>query len=106
MSNVIRANFGAKADAPPQREEPAVEHHPVRVFGQAAGYAVALLQDDAAPEGPVLKIVVGLLSGNTVETVAILPATPEGATDADVTGMAILRTLEVVEDAARPPSGA
>ena len=100
MSNVIRPTFGAPRGA---ASEPAVtpaspeaRYEPLRVYGIAAGHIVALLQDDAAPEGPVVKVVVGPEGGNTVEAVAILPATPEGEADADMAAMAVLRALEVL----------
>ena len=100
MSNVIRPTFGAPREA---ASEPAVtpaspeaRYEPLRVYGTAAGYLVALLRDDAAPEGPVVKVVVGPDGGNSVEAVAILPATPEGEADADMAAMAVLRALEVL----------
>ncbi|GEP10512.1 hypothetical protein [Methylobacterium gnaphalii] len=102
MNNVIRPTFGTrpKTDAP---SPPAAEHRALRIFGQAAGYTVALIQDDDDRTGPALKVVVGPTTGNEVEAVAILPALPEGEADADVVGMAILRTLEVIEAAGHDP---
>lgn len=100
MSNVIRPTFGARREVPPKEADPSVppqaEDQPLRVYGIGAGHLVALLQDDAAPEGPVVKVVVGPEGGDTVEAVAILPATPEGEADADMAAMAVLRALEVV----------
>jgi hypothetical protein len=97
MSNIIRPVFGApKPNAGPSMDAPVVEYTPVRIFGPAAGYTVALIGDDDQKLGPVFKVVVGPSAGNKVEAVAILPATPEGEADADVVGMAILRTLELI----------
>ncbi len=99
MSNVIRPDFGArqKPAASEASAEAAPEYRPLRVFGQAASYTVALIQDEDERAGSVLKVVVGPETGNEVEAVAILPATPEGDADAEVVGMAILRTLEMIE---------
>ena len=71
----------------------------MRVYKTAAEYLVALLPDDAAPVGPVVKVVVGPDGGKSVEAVAILPATPEGEADAEMAAMAVLRALEVLAGA-------
>ena len=107
MSNVIRPTFGARpkpddTDAPPAVAS-VTRHRALRVFGQAAGYEVALIHDEDTPQGPVFKVVVGPEDGGEVEAVAILPDTPEGDADAEVIGMAILRTLEVIDVAQRGP---
>jgi hypothetical protein len=99
MTNIIRPNFGGRgreAEAPASAEAP-TEHHPVHVYGTAAGYVVALLEDADGPEGRAFKVVVGLAAGNTIEAVAVMPATDAGRLDADATAMAVLRTLEIVE---------
>lgn len=101
MSNVIRPTFGARASAvsntPPTPREGGEIYQPLRIYGTAADHLVALLRDDAAPEGPVMKVVIGRKTGNIVETVTILPATPEGEADADLAAMAVLRALEIIE---------
>ncbi|TXN23196.1 hypothetical protein [Methylobacterium sp. WL9] len=105
MSNVIRPTFGARPkpdDAPPAVAS-VTELRALRHFGQAAGYEVTLVFDEDTRQGPVFKVVVGLEGGGDVETVAILPDTPEGEADANVVGMAILRTMEVMEAASRGP---
>jgi hypothetical protein len=101
MSNVIRPDFGtrreARAEAAAAPAPAAEESLPLRVYGIAAGHLVALLRDDAAPEGPVLRVAVGPEGGNRVEAVAVVPATPEGEVDADLAALAVLRALEIVE---------
>ena len=66
------------------------------LYGEEAGYRVGLVQDESGPEGSVFRVFVGRLDSNDVEAVAILPCTPEGRTDADAIGLAVLRTLEIV----------
>ena len=109
MTNVIRPKFGSRVKLVPSASAASIasdkKRVPLRIYGSAAGHVVALFADDAAPEGPLLKVVVGAEAGETVETVAILPATPEGEADADMAAMAALRTLEVVEAAERLPVG-
>lgn len=103
MSNIIRPAFGAqrRGEAP---GEDRVEVTTQRVYGEACGYRVCLVRDDDAPEGEVFKVVVGLLTGQEVSTVAIVPATPEGDADAERIALAILRTLSLVEGDAEGPS--
>ncbi|WP_246682823.1 hypothetical protein [Methylobacterium sp. WL9] len=60
-----------------------------------------MVRDEQTKQGPVFKVVVGLSDGSEVEAVAILPDTSEGEADAEVVGMAILRTLEVIEATGR-----
>ncbi|GJE55345.1 MULTISPECIES: hypothetical protein [Methylobacterium] len=108
MSNVIRPTFGARPnpDAAQSPVVPATEYRALRLFGEAAGYTVALIHDEDAQEGSVFKVVVGPSDGGEVEAVAILPATPEGDADAEVVGMAILRTLELMETSRPSPESA
>lgn len=103
ISNVIRPTFGArpKPDNAPPTVASVTELRALRHFGQAAGYEVTLVQDEDTRLGPVFKVVVGPSDGRVVEAVAILPATPEGDADAEVVGMAILRTLELMETTGR-----
>lgn len=98
MDNVIRPSFGGRQQ-PVRSEPPAYEdgYQPLHVYGQAAGYLVALIEDASGPEGLVLKVVVGPAAGNSIEAVAVFVATDEGRIDADATANAILRALEVVE---------
>lgn len=103
MTNVIRPTFGAKPRAQPTAPEPNA-HRPLRIYGDAAGHLVALIEDPDAAEGPVFKVVVGPVSGAAVEPVAILPATREGGIDADVVGLAVLRALLVTEAADDAPA--
>jgi hypothetical protein len=114
MDNVIRPTFGSRAprsgssagsgpgsnpdSGPGARAEPPVpvESRPLRLLGQAGGYQVGLIEDADGPEGPVLKVVLGHASGAVVEAVAVMPPTPEGAVDAEMVGLAVLRALEIV----------
>ena len=97
MSNVIRPDFGRPAVS--EAKPAADEYRPLRTYGTAFGHVVALIRADAGPEGLALQVVVGPEAGNTVETVAVLPDTNEGETDAERIGLAILRTLEILADA-------
>lgn len=99
MTNIIRPNFGVRdREAEPAIAADAVEEYqPLHVYGTAAGYLVALLEDARGPEGRCLKAVIGSVGGNVFETVAVMPATDEGRVDADMAAMAVLRALEVVE---------
>ncbi|AWN36944.1 hypothetical protein [Methylobacterium radiodurans] len=96
MDNVIRPTFGQRAPAPAARSEPPAAAHPLRLLGQAGGYRVGLVEDAEGPEGPVLRVVLGPETAAEVEAIAVMPLTPEGAVDAEMVGMAVLRTLEIV----------
>ncbi len=106
MSNIIRPNFGSRSREaePSDPADPGDEYHPLHVYGTAAGYVVALLEDNRGPEGQALKVVIGPAAGNTIEAVAVMPDTDEGRVDADTAAMAVLRALEVVEQSSAPPS--
>lgn len=108
MSNVIRPTFGArlKPDEAPPAVASITELRAVRHFGQAAGYDVAMVRDEQTKQGPVFKVVVGPSDGREFEAFAILPDTREGEADAEVVGMAILRTLELMETIGRGPESA
>ncbi|GJD58807.1 hypothetical protein [Methylobacterium dankookense] len=100
MDNVIRPNFGRKA---PEPQPPAHEdEHALRMLGQAGAFLVGLIEDEDGPEGPSFKVVVGPCPGDTVEAVAVMPATPAGRIDAEMVGMAVLRTLELVAEQDAP----
>jgi len=99
MSNVIRPDFGQKrADESPY--DAVFVFHALHVFGDAGGYRVCLAHDEEAAEGDVLKVVVGAVGGCEFEPVCVLPSTPEGRNEAATVGLAILRTLEMIEGAA------
>ncbi|KQP61395.1 hypothetical protein ASG40_01510 [Methylobacterium sp. Leaf399] len=105
MDNIIRPTFGAPRPEP-QRPEPRIQVTTERVYGEAHGYRVCLVRGDDAPEGDVLKVAVGLTTGMEVSTVAILPATEAGETDAELVALAVLRALSLVEVETVPPRGA
>lgn len=104
MDNVIRPTFGSPRRAP-EPSDPRVQVTTERVYGEANGYRVCLVRDDEAQEGEILKVVVGLVSGMEVSTVAILPATDSGAVDAELIALAILRTLGLIEGVVEAPEG-
>src|SRR3954453_7575918 len=95
MGDVIRPEFGQRRGDESPREVVAV-FQALHVFGDAAGYRICLVHDPSAPEGDVLKIVVGEETGCECEPVSILPTTPEGKSEAMTVGLAILRTLELI----------
>ncbi|GJE62547.1 hypothetical protein [Methylobacterium trifolii] len=98
MTNVIRPTFGKGRPEPSApTSEPIAEYVPLRVYGTVAGFLVALMRDDAGPEGSTLKVVVGPVAGNSVEAVAVYPADGNSEIDAEACGLAVLRALEVVE---------
>lgn len=105
MDNVIRPTFGSPRRTPEQ-SEPRIQVTTERVYGEANGYRVCLVRDDAAEEGEIFKVVVGMVPGMEVSTVAILPATDGGAVDAELVALAILRTLGLLEGASEAPEGA
>ncbi|TFZ56364.1 hypothetical protein E4V01_18715 [Methylorubrum sp. Q1] len=100
MTNIIRPNFGGRD----REAEPAMAAEALHIYGTAAGYLVALLEDAGGPEGRCLKVVTGSVGGNVFETVAVMPATDEGRIDADMAAMAVLRALEIVEQGSGPAS--
>lgn len=51
---------------------------------------MSLIQDTRGPEGRCLKVVIGAASKNTIEAVAVMPASDEGRDDGDMTAMAVL----------------
>ncbi|CAO4173251.1 hypothetical protein [Methylorubrum aminovorans] len=106
MTNIIRPNFGGRTHETELSEapDPHEEYQPLHVYGTAAGYLVALVQDARGPEGRCLKVVLGAASKNTIEAVAVMPATDEGRVDADMAAMAVLRALEIVERSSAPSS--
>lgn len=106
MTNIIRPIFGSRTREaePPEAPDPHEEYQPLHVYGTAAGYLVALMEDARGPEGRCLKVVIGAASKNTIEAVAVMPPTDEGRVDADMAAMAVLRALEIVEQGGAPAS--
>ncbi len=109
MDNVIRPTFGSRTSQAGSRSgprsgapAPTEAAQVLRLLGHAGGYRVGLVEDADAPEGPVLRVVLGPEAGEVVEAVAVMPATPEGAVDAEMVGMAVLRTLEIVREGGGP----
>jgi hypothetical protein len=96
MGDVVRPEFGQKRDGKRPREAEVV-FQALHVFGDAAGYRICLIRDARGPERDVLKVVAGQVIGCEYEPVAILPNTPAGWSEATTAGMAILRTLEMIE---------
>jgi hypothetical protein len=96
MGDVVRPEFGQKRDGK-RRREAEVVFQPLHVFGDAAGYRICLIRDAGGPEGNVLKVVAGQVRGCEYEPVATLPNTPAGWSEATTAGMAILRTLGMIE---------
>ena len=105
MDNVIRPTFGSQRRTQ-DPDEPRVQVTTERVYGEANGYRVCLVRDEEAAEGEVFKVVVGIVPGMEVSTVAILPATDGGAVDAELCALAILRTLSLIEGGSEIPEGA
>jgi len=96
MGEVIRPDFrGKSGGARCGREGPVFEA--LHIFGEVAGNGVYLVHDAAAPEGGVFKVVIGQVSSDEGDAVANLPATPAGRAEAIRIGLAILRTLELIE---------
>jgi hypothetical protein len=95
MGDVIRPWFGHKRGHESSCEVVAV-FQALHVFGDAAGYRVCLVHDPDASEGDVFKVLVGEVSGCDFEPISLLPATPEGKSEAVTVGLAILRTLELI----------
>lgn len=102
MTNIIRPNFGGRTrEAEPfDAEAPYEECQPLRVYGTEAGYLVSLIQDTRGPEGRCFKVVIGAASKNTIQAVAVMPASD----DADMTAMAVLRAWGIVEQDSAPGS--
>ena len=67
------------------------------VFGDARGCRVSIIHDEDDPLGDVLKVVVGKAESDEVKAVAVLPASREGKREAVTAGLAVLRTLELLD---------
>ncbi|CAO4138262.1 hypothetical protein [Methylorubrum aminovorans] len=104
MTNIIRPNFGGRSREadPPEPAGAQDKYQPLHVYGTAAGYLVALMEDAREPEGRCLKVVVGATSNSTVEAVAVMPATDEGRVDADMVAMAVFVRWRWSSKAAHP----
>lgn len=96
MGEVIRPEFGA-TDRGGNRGHRWTVFAAVHVFGDAGGCRVSIIRDEADPVGDVLKVVVGEVGSDEVEAVAVLPMSLEGKREAVTVGLAVLRTLELVE---------
>ena len=96
MTNVIRPTFGRRTDAEPETVE---RFSPLRVYGAAVGHFVALIRAETGEEGMTLQVIVGREGGVGAEAVAIHPDNAKGEADAEATGFAILRALEIVKEA-------
>ena len=98
MGKVIRPNFGSKgAGNDGSTGDTRTVFAAVDVFGDARGCRVSIIHDDEDPLGDVLKVVVGKVESDEVEAVAIVPASREGKREAVTVGLAVLRTLELLE---------
>ena len=98
MGKVIRPNFGSKgAGNDSSTGDTRTVFAAVHVFGDARGCRVSIIHDDEDPLGDVLKVVVGKVESDEVEAVAIVPASREGKREAVTVGLAVLRTLELLE---------
>jgi hypothetical protein len=95
MSNIIRPEFGRRSGDDGPSSKSLILSTP-QVLGERAGYRVCLHRE-AVTGGDVFKVVVAELSSREVENVAVLAALPDGEAEAIRTGMAILRTLEMIE---------
>ncbi|TGE02357.1 hypothetical protein [Methylobacterium nonmethylotrophicum] len=104
MDNVIRPDFrraatiragkdrDAKHREAKRRASPAQY---VKSYGEIGHHAVSLVRERSSPQGDVYKVVIDSLGGRS-EPVGVEPATPDGLFDADLVGMAVVRTLEIL----------
>ena len=98
MGKVIRPNFVSKGAANDGCSgDTRTVFAAVHVFGDARGYQVSIIHDEDDLLGDVRKVVVGRVDSGEVEAVAIVPATREGKHEAVTVGLAVLRTLELLE---------
>ena len=96
MGEVVRPEFGAR-NRGTNRSGTCTVFAAVHVFGEAGGCRVSIIHDETDPVGDVLKVVVGEVGSDEVEAVAVLPASIDGKREAVIVGLAILRTLEMME---------
>ena len=96
MGEIIRPEFGAR-NSGTNRSGTCTVFAAVHVFGEAGGCRVSIIRDETYPAGDVLKVVVGEVDSDEVEAVAVLPASMEGKREAVTVGLAVLRTLEMLE---------
>lgn len=98
MGSVIRPDFGRKGTGSgSSTDDTRTVFAAVHVFGEARGCRVSIIHDEDDPLGDVLKVVVGEVGSDEVEAVGIVPATREGKREAVTVGLAVLRTLELLE---------
>ena len=96
MGELIRPDFHRKSGGASGDDQCPV-FETLHIFGEAAGYGVYIVHDVAAQNGGVFKIVVGQVGSDEADTVANLPATPKGKAEAVRAGLAIMRTLELID---------
>ena len=102
MGELIRPDFRRKSGgASGDDQRPVFEA--LHIFGEAAGYGVYLIHDVAAPHVGVFKVVVGQVSSEEADAVANLSATTESKAEALTIGLAILRTLKLIESISNGP---
>ena len=102
MGEVIRPDFHGKS-GDTRRDGPDPVFKAVHIFGEAARYGVYLIHDVAAPHVGVFKVVVGQVSSEEADAVANLSATTESKAEALTIGLAILRTLKLIESIGNGP---
>ncbi|KMO42963.1 hypothetical protein VQ03_09610 [Methylobacterium tarhaniae] len=98
MDNVIRPDFQRAAKTRgdhPRKARTGARVQYVKSYGEVGHHAVSLVRDRSAPEGDVYKVVIDTLGGQ-MGPVGVEPATPDGMFDADLVGMAVIRTLELL----------
>ncbi|GJD49471.1 hypothetical protein OPKNFCMD_2202 [Methylobacterium crusticola] len=93
MDNVIRPVFRRESKAR-SVDRPDI----VKSYGEVGSYTVSLVRDQLDEHGDVYKVVIGSAGGSSVGSVGIEPATPDGLFDSNLIGMAVLRTLELLEN--------
>ncbi|MCE4226958.1 hypothetical protein HCU64_24775 [Methylobacterium sp. C25] len=98
MGELIRPDFGQGQDT-----ETAAKHEALSFFGQAAGYAIALVRDVDERGNAVLQVVVGLVDGTDAQAVATLPSTAAGEVDGTMIGTAVLKSFELIEAHGKTP---
>ena len=96
MGELIRPDFRRKSGGASGDDQRSV-FEALHIFGEGAGYGVYLIHDVKAQHGGVYKVVVGEVSSDEGAAVANLPATPAGKAEAIRVGLAITRTLQLIE---------
>ncbi|KMO34927.1 hypothetical protein VQ02_18125 [Methylobacterium variabile] len=105
MDNVIRPDFRRAAEtrgSDPRKVRGGDTAQHVKLYGEVGHHAVSLVRDRSSPQGDVYKVMIDT-PGSRMGPVGVEPATPDGLFDADLVGLAVLRTLELL--AQRSDSG-